>query len=398
MEQMDFFGFPRADGTVGARNYVLVLPGGYVADKICDFVRGVRTVRRANPGMDQTPRDRETAARTLRGMGTNPNVAAVIVHDGGLTSDYPEYNADALAQAIAASGKPVEVVKAVTEGGTLESIARGAKVATLLARDASRLRRERFGLDKLCLSVKCGWSDPTSGIAGNPVVGYLYDRLVEAGGTALFGETVETIGAEHILAKRAVNLSVKAALLAATQAVEETSLGLGVDIRNINPVPANKEAGLTTLEEKSLGALHKSGSQPIQGVLEYAERPPGPGLYFVDNSPTPLSIYPGYAAAGSQLSMWQLGGGGIPNLSVLHPSPAPMMPLMWLTANPSTNERCRGSIDFYSGTVITGEETIEEAGERLVRLIAEIASGTLTYSETMNYVEQADFYSLDRAF
>lgn len=395
---MDFYGYPRPDGSVGARNFVLVLPGGFVADKICEFVRGVRTLRRANPGMDQSPRDRETAARTLVGLGLNPNVAAVIVHDGGLTSEYPEYNALALAERIAQSGKPVEVVSTIKEGGTIEAIARGAKVATLLARDASRLRRERFGLDKLCLSVKCGWSDPTSGIAGNPVVGYVYDRLVAEGGTALFGETVEVIGAEQHLARRAASPAVAEAILAAVAAVEQESLALGVDIREINPVPANKKAGISTLEEKSLGALYKSGTAPIQGVLAYGERPPGKGLYFVDNSPTPLSIYPGYAAAGSQLSMWQLGGGGIPNISVLHPSPAPVMPLMWLTANASTYERCRVSIDFYSGSVIEGRESIEEAGERLLALVAEIASGTLTYSETLNYVEQADIYSLDRVF
>ncbi|MDA8219473.1 MAG: UxaA family hydrolase, partial [Dehalococcoidales bacterium] len=372
---VDFLGFPRSDGSVGARNYVLVIPGGFIAEKICDFVRGVRTVRRSNPGMDQTPRDRETAARTLVGIGMNPNVGAVIVHDGGLTSEYPEFSADAMANAIAATGKPVEVVKAVDEGGTIEAIARGAKVATLLARDISRARRERFGLDKLCLSVKCGWSDPTSGIAGNAVVGYLYDRLVDAGGTALFGETVEVIGAEHLLAKRGATPAVAEGILRAVDAVERVSLDLGVDIRNVNPVPANKEAGLSTLEEKSLGALYKSGWRPISGVLQYGERTPGKGLYFVDNSPTPLSIYPGYAAAGSQLSMWQLGGGGIPNISVLHPSPAPIMPLMWLTANARTNERCRGSIDFYSGTVIEGAESVEEAGERLLALVAEIASG-----------------------
>jgi len=395
---MDFFGFPRPDGSVGARNHVLVLPGGYVADRICDLVAGVSTVRRANPGMDQTPRDRATVARTLVGLGRNPNVAAVIVHDGGLTSDYPEFAADALAAAIAASGKPVEVVKVAQAGGTLEAATRGAKVARLLVREASRLRRERFGLDKLCLSLKCGWSDPTSGIAGNPVVGYLYDRVVDAGGTALFGETVEIIGAEHILARRAATPAVGEAILAAADAVEREALRLGVDIRNVNPVPANKEAGITTLEEKSLGALYKSGTRPIQGVLAYGERPPAPGLYFVDNSPMPMSTYPGYAAAGSQLSLWQLGGGGIPNISVLHASPAPLMPLAWLTANPNTYERCRGSVDFYSGTVIEGTESVAQAGERLVQLVAEIASGTLAYSETLNYVEQADFYNLDRVF
>ncbi len=395
---MEFFGFPRPDGSVGARNYVLVLPGGLVADKICDLVRGTCTLRKPNPGMDATPRDRATARRTLLGLGLNPNAAAVIVHNGGLTSDYPEFDAYALAEQLAASGKPVEVVDVVKAGDAFAAIAQGARLATLFVRDASRLRREAFGLDKLCLSVKCGWSDPTSGIVGNAVVGYLYDRVVAAGGTALFGETVETIGAEHILARRAATPAVGEALVRAAAAVEQVALAAGVDIRNINPVPANKEAGITTLEEKSLGALYKSGSQPIQGVLAYGERPPGTGLYFVDNSPMPLSTYPGYAAAGSQVGMWQLGGGGIPNQTVLHPSPAPLMPLMWLTANPATYARCRLSIDFYSGTVSEGAESLAEAGERLLRTVVEVASGTLTLSETLNYVEAAELYMLDRVF
>jgi altronate dehydratase large subunit len=395
---MDFYGFPRPDGSVGARNWVLVLPGGYIADQVGNLVRGVCTLRRANPGMDQTPRDRETAARTLVGCGLNPNVAAVIVHDGGYTSDYPEYNADAMAARIARSGKPVEVVKTAQAGGTLEAVAKAAKLATLLARDASRVRRERFGLDQLCISLKCGWSDPTSGIAGNPAVGYLYDRIVDAGGTALFGETVEVIGAEHLLSRRGATPEIGRAIVDATLSVERVALEAGVDIRNVNPVPANKEAGITTLEEKSLGALYKSGNRPVRGVLQYGERPPGKGLYFVDNSPMPMSTYPGYAAAGSQLTLWQLGGGGIPNISVLYPSPATFMPLMWLTANASTYARCRGSIDFYSGDVIEGTASLEEVGERLVAAVAELASGTLTYSETLNYVEQADIYGLDRVF
>lgn len=395
---MEFFGFRRPDGSVGTRNHVVILPGGYVADNICALVRGTSTIRRANPGMDATPRDKETVARTLVGIGQNPNAAAVIVHNGGLISDHPEFDAYRLAEQIAATGKPVEVLDVIKAGGTLEAVVQGAKLAAFLVRDASRLRREPCGLDALCLSVKCGWSDPTSGIAGNAVVGYLFDRVVDAGGTALFGETIEIIGAEHILAKRGADPAVGEAILATADAMEKLALSTGADVRNINPVPANIAAGITTLEEKSLGAMFKSGTRPIAGVLRYGERPPGRGLYFVDNSPMPLSIYPGYAAAGSQLSMWQLGGGGIPHLSVLHPSPAPLMPLMWLTANARTFERCRLSMDFFSGGVLEGRETVAEAGERLLRTVVDLASGTLALSETLNYTEQADFYTLDPVF
>ena len=395
---MEFLGFPRPDGSVGIRNYVLVIPSGLIATKICESVNGVRTIVTANFALGCTARDRQTVARTIVGLGANPNVAAVIVHNGSPGSDYPELSAEALASQIAKTGKPVEVLDVAREGGAFEAIARGVKVARHLVHQASRMRREPFGLDKLCLGVKCGWSDPTSGMAGNPAIGYLFDRIVDAGGTALFGETTEIIGAEHVLARRAANEQVAKAILDAADFIDRRALATGEDIRTVNPIPANIEAGISTLEEKSLGAIHKAGSRPIQGVLKYGERPPGKGLYFVDNWASHLSIYLGYAAAGAQMGIFQLGGAGMPNLWVLNPSASAIAPLIWTTANPTTYSRCEGSIDFYAGTVIEGKETPEEAGERLLRVVVEIASGALACSETLNYVEPADYYLLDPVF
>ena len=150
-------------------------------------------------------------------------------------------------------------------------------MARRFACEVSKQRREPCDLGKLSIGVKCGSSDPTSGIAGNPAVGYLYDRLVEAGGVAMFGETTEIIGAEQALARRCVDDGVAGELLAAVDRMETRAMASGQDIRTVNPVPANIAAGITTLEEKSLGAVHKAGSTPIQGVLKYAERPPGAG-------------------------------------------------------------------------------------------------------------------------
>ncbi len=396
---MEFRGYPRPDGSVGIRNYVLVIPEGLVASKICEFVPGTRTVTSAKAGAGFTSRDRETIARTLFGLGLNPNVSSVIVQGGSPKAGYPELRTERLAQEIAKSGKRVEIVDAVKEGGTLEAIQKGIKIARELVFDASRVRREPFGLGKLSLGVKCGHSDPTSGMVGNPVVGYLFDRVVDAGGVAMFGETTEIIGAEHILARRAVNRQVGEEILARASYIEKRALSTGEDIRTMNPVPDNIAAGISTLEEKSLGAIYKAGHQPIEGVLDFAERPKKPGLYFVDSWMGIPSIFPGFAASGAQLTLFQHGGGaGAPQNHVLDPSPAVVSPMLWTSANPITYAQTKGSLDFYSGTVIEGKETLEQAGERLVNLVSEIASGTLTRGETINYNGPIEIYTIDPIF
>ncbi|MHB1134511.1 MAG: UxaA family hydrolase [Chloroflexota bacterium] len=395
---MEFLGFPRPDGSVGIRNYVAVLPGGLIATKICEMVPGTKTICTPNHGAGLTSRDRESVARLLIGLGRNPNVAAVIVHNGSPGAGYPELKPQRLIDEIARSGKPVHFLDVGGSGGGLSAIVEGVRVARQFVWQASRVRRQPFGLDKLSLGVKCGASDPTSGLAGNPAVGYLYDQVVAAGGIAMFGETTEIIGAEQSMARRAVDEETAQRILAAAEFVEKRALAVGEDIRTINPVPANIAAGITTLEEKSLGAIHKAGHHPIAGALAYGERPPGPGLYFVDNWMNHLSIFPGYAAAGAQVTIFQLGGGGIPERVVLDPSPAVVAPLLWATANPLTYERCREGIDFYSGTVITGDELPEQVGERLVRLVLEISSGGLTHGETLDYADPAEIYRLDPVF
>ncbi|MHB1007505.1 MAG: UxaA family hydrolase [Chloroflexota bacterium] len=396
---MQFLGFPRADGSVGARNYILVIPGGLIAAKICDFVPGTRTIVTSNAGGGLTSRDRETVARTLIGLGKNPNVAGVIVHNGTTTAGYSELRPLRLASEIAKSGKPVELIDVAKEGGTLEAIARGIRVARQFVFEASRVRREPFGLDRLVVGVKCGSSDPTSGMAGNPAIGYLFDRIVDAGGTAMFGETTEIIGAEHVLVQRAADSKTADSLLSAVRFVEERSIATGEDIRTINPVPVNIAAGISSLEEKSLGAIHKSGHHQLQGVLKYAEQPTGRGLFFVDNWMGNLSIFTGYAASGAQLSLFQLGGGGrTGGKGILESPPAVVAPVLWASANPITYERSGDSLDFYSGTVIEGRETPEEVGQRLVQVVADIASGTLSRGETVNHSDPTQIYTLDPVF
>jgi altronate dehydratase large subunit len=361
---------------------------------MCNFVIGCKTIVTADTGSGRSKRDRETIARTLIGLGMNPNVASVIVHGRGLGSGYPELNVNRLADEIAKTGKRVEVLDD-PNASTLDLIGRGINLAREMVQEASRLRRKEFDDSNLCIAVKCGLSDTTSGIVGNPVVGYVFDKLVSKGGTALFGETTEIIGAEHILARRAVNEEVAKAILKAAKETEERAKAIGEDIRTINPVPANIAGGITTLEEKSLGAIAKSGSMPIQGVLKYGERPKGRGLYFVDCWMGTYSIFLGYAASGAQIVLYQLGGGGMAGDTILYSSGGFIVPLLWLTANPKVYKRFSNNIDFYSGTVIEGKETIQEAGERLYNLILDVASGTMTKAETLAHVDPNQIYLVD---
>lgn len=387
---MSFFGYIRPDGSVGTRNYVLVIPQGLIAKSICDFVAGTRTIQTVDHGSGRTANDRERIARVLIGLGRNPNVASVIVHAASPGVGYPELKAERLADEIAASGKRVEVIDPVKDGGVYEAIAKGIRLARLMVHEASKLRRVETGDEHLCLGVKCGYSDTTSGIAGNPVVGYLFDKIVKAGGTAFFGETTEIIGAEHALAKRAATPDVAKAILNAVAHREALAKSTGLDIRTINPIPANIKGGLSSLEEKSLGAIHKAGTSPLQGVLQYAEKPKGKGLFFVDNWMGSYSIFAGYAAAGSNLVMFQLGGGGLAGRNLLEGSPSVVSPFLWLTSNPKTYAMAKDNIDFYSGTVIEGKEDPQQVGERLYQTVIDIASGTLSRSETLTFVEPID--------
>jgi len=395
---MNFLGYPRPDGSAGIRNYVLVIPWGFLAAKICDLVDGTRTILTADHGSGRTSRDRETIARTLIGLGRNPNVAAVIIHTQGVGAGYPELKPTRLAEEIARSGKRVEILDAVKEGSTLRTLEKGVHLAREMVLEASRIRRQPSDLSNLAIGVKCGHSDTTSGIAGNPVIGNLFDRIVAAGGTAFFGETTEIIGAEHVLAKRGINAEVSRQILEAAARTEAIAKSTGEDIRTVNPVPSNIAGGISSLEEKSLGAIHKSGSSPIQGVLKYGERPGGKGLFFVDNWMSMGSIFPGYAASGAQLVIFQLGGGGMVGNDLLHTSTAVVSPLMWTTANPKTLARAPTSIDFYSGTVIEGKDTIEKAGAKLLKLVLDIASGTMTKVETLRHTDPSQIYLMDPCF
>jgi len=392
-----FFGYHRPDGSVGIRNVVLILPimkqMNLLAKKISDFVPDTKAfISTGEAG--RTLEDRRLYYRVLTGLALNPNVGAVLVIGASKSAGYDELKADNVIQAIEKAGKPIEVLMSAEEGGTYSSLSKGLKMARHLVWQASRNVREKAGLSRLSLGVKCGLSDSTSGICGNPVVGGVFDKVVRAGGRSIFSETTEIIGAEDILARRAKNKTVAEKLLHCVARLEEKAKATGEDIRTTNPIPENIAGGLTTLEEKSLGAIAKSGNEALEDVLQYAERMDDPGLYFMDGWMSSYSLPVGFVASGVQLFLYQLGGQGVPGPDFPPPaiSSGIVAPIMYLTGNSQTYSRNTDMFDFNSGTVLENSESYEACVDRLLKQILEIASGAKTRAETINYDDPIELY------
>ena len=293
---------------------------------------------------------------------------------------------------IVASGKPVDTVFIDECGGFYSALGECMRKGRHMASLASEVFRQEVDFGRLCLGVKCGHSDATSGMSGNPAIGYVFDRLVEAGGSAMFGETTEVIGAEHLLAPRFADESERGRFLAAVRRVEEEAKSTGEDIRTINPIPANIKAGITTLEEKSLGAIVKGGSKPLN-YIEYAEEPTKKGLFFMDAWMSSTTMFPAFAAAGAVLTIFQMGGGWHPDNSF--PPGAfngVVAPTLYATGNPRTWAKMEQEMDYSSAPIITDKESVASAGERLIDLVCKIASGKVTKAETLSVYEGPEIY------
>ena len=392
-----FLGYQRPDGSVGIRNYVLILPVqrqvNIVAQKIAEIIPDTKAFIFAGE-MGRPRDDRLTIYRTLVGLGLNPNAGSVLVVGSRREAGYEELKAEKIIEKISASGKRVEVLMLAEEDGFYCALGKGIKLAREMVWEISQALRSPFDFKHLKIGVKCGMSDSTSAICGNPAVGNLFDALITAGGSAIFSETTEVIGAEHILAKRAKNEAVKQKLLEAVKNTEEKAISTGEDIRATNPIPENIAGGLTTLEEKSLGAIVKSGTSPIEDVIQYAERITDPGLYFMDAWMSSLSLPTGYAASGAQLFLYQMGGQGIPGREFPAPavSSGVVIPIMYLTGNSNTYERAKDTIDFNSGTVLEDLESMDEVDKRLLNWVLKVASGAKTRAETINYDDPIELY------
>lgn len=380
---MEFMGFQRENGEIGVRNYVAVIPtvgcANEVAEAIADRVPGSKPLLH-HQGCCMIQSDIEVVERTLMGLGSNPNVAAVVLVGLGCES----VSIDKVGDGIAETGKPVESVVIQDIGGFSKAVEKGVEAAKKGVEHAKRFKRQSFDLSNLTVGIKCGSSDATSGIVSNPAVGLVIDRLIDEGGTAIFGEITEMIGAEHVLARRAKTPEIAEQVLKIVHEVEEKIKSLGVDIRGSNPTPGNIRGGLSTIEEKSLGAIVKGGSKPIQGVLDYGEKPEGKGLYIMVSPGREIEFLTGPVAGGAQIMIFTTGRGA--------PQGYPIAPVIKVCGNPRTSEKLLEHIDVDVSDVITENKTLEEAAEKVFEKLVKVASGEKTKAEIIGYDKTVDIY------
>ena len=267
---MEFMGYVRPDGKVGARNYVAVIPSvtcaNDVANAICHQVQGTITYLH-HQGCCQMPPDLERVTDTLISLGMSPNVGAILIVSLGCEGTDHER----MYKELSATGKHVEIIHIQELGGVSKAIQLGTDIARKLVIEISGLQRQPVDVSKIVMAIKCGASDTTSGMASNCVIGYVADKLVDLGATVIFGETTEFLGGEHLLARRAVNKEVADKIYEIVTNMENRAKSIGCDMRKGQPTPGNIAGGLSSIEEKSLGAIVKSGTRPIQGVLEYPQ-------------------------------------------------------------------------------------------------------------------------------
>ena len=367
----EFVGYARAKGRAGTRNHLLILSvtglTGPTAARIAERVRPSLCLGTPH-GSGIIGDDGATHDRILEGFAVHPNVGAVLV----IGADPPKVTK--IADAAADAARLVEALS-LDECGhdALTLVDRGIRAAAGLLRKISRQRRRPLPLEDLFLALECGRSDPSSGLVTNPLVGLISDSVVEAGGTAVIGETTEWLGAEHRLVARAKNAEIAEMIRTAATRREAMAIQAGIDLIGENPSLTNIEAGLSTIEEKSLGAIAKSGKSPISGVVAYGQAPSASGLWLMDAPAYAPESLTGFAAAGANLVLFTTGVGNSYGSA--------LMPTIKLSANPETTNRLREQLDCDASDVLTGKRRLDEAAADLHSLAVDIASGSLTWAE-----------------
>jgi altronate dehydratase large subunit len=382
---MSFLGFPRKDGSVGVRNHIgiisVVVCANDVTLKIAQQVEGAVAFLH-DQGCTQTLVDLDQVTRTLVNLGKNPNLAGVLLVSLGCESVL----IDEIRSKIAESGKPVKTLGIQKTGGMLPAIAEGSRIAQEMVIEASQIKREEFDDSHLIIGVKCGASDTTSGLISNPVAGAAFDLLYDHGGTCVFGETTEFLGAEHILMRRAATPEVKQKIEDIVNRMEQRAKMMGVDMRGGQPTTGNIKGGLTTIEEKSLGAIVKAGTKPIQDVYEYGNKITKKGLYIVDSPGREPEFLTGIAAAGVQIIIFSTGIGA--------PQGFPFVPVLKITGNLNTQKYLSDHIDKFIKLPEEGENTIAQAGEEIYEEIKAIASGKKTKAEVLGYGQFSNIFTV----
>jgi (2R)-sulfolactate sulfo-lyase subunit beta len=378
VEKMEkqIFGYRRENGKVGIRNHVIILPVDDISNAACEAVskqvQGTLALPHAYGRLQYGP-DLDLHFRTMIGTGSNPNVAAVIVI--GIEENWTKKIADGIAE----TGKPVSYFS-IEGNGDFETIKNASWKAKEYIQWASELQREPVELKDLTISIKCGESDTTTGLGSCPTVSQAVDRLVDAGATVFFGETSELTGGEHLIRNRMATPELEDKFMAIFDDYIGEIISKGVDLLGSQPTQGNIAGGLSTIEEKALGNIAKTGSKQVIGVLEPAEAPAnGNGLYFMDTSSAAAECITLMAAAGAVLHLFPTGQGNIIG--------NPIEPVIKVTANPNTAATMSEHIDVDVKGLLSREISLEEAGDALMETICRTINGRLTSAEALGHRE-----------
>ena len=375
-------GYLRPDGRKGIRNVVavayLVECAHHVARRIVDKSDDLDVHLIGFPGCYPNA----YALRMMKAIGEHPNVGGVLLISLGCEG----FNREELAATIAAAGRSVETLVIQQNGGTAQTIAKGLEAVARLKEKAAAVPRAPMAVEELVVATICGGSDGTSGITANPAVGRCFDKLVEVGAACIFEETGELIGCEHIMAERAVTPELGREIEDCVAKAERyyTIMGFG------SFAPGNAEGGLTTQEEKSMGAYSKSGASPIVGLIKPGDVPPSGGLYLLDVVPDgePRFGFPNISdnaeiveliACGAHVTLFTTGRGSVVGSAI--------SPVIKICANPDTYRRMSADMDIDAGRILTGEATLDEVGEEIFRKVLRTAQGERTCSEAMGHQE-----------
>jgi len=379
-----FEGWRRENGRMGVRNHVLILPvddiSNAAAEGVARNIQGTLAIPHAY-GRLQFGADLDLHFRTIIGTGCNPNVAAVVVI--GIEPGW----AGKVAEGIAKTGKPVEAF-AIEQNGDINTIAAASRAAYRMVRHATGLKKTRAPLQELWVSTKCGESDTTSGLGSCPTVGDSFDKLWENGNTLVFGETSEITGGEHLVAARCRTPEIRDQFMAMFnryQAVIEANKTS--DLSESQPTKGNIEGGLTTIEEKALGNIQKIGKKcTVDGVLDKAEEPTHPGLWFMDSSSAAAEMVTLCAASGFAVHTFPTGQGNVIG--------NPIVPVIKLTANPRTQRTMSEHIDVDVTGLLQKKMNFDQAGDALLDCIIRTADGQFTAAEILGHRE----FSLTRLY
>lgn len=374
-EQRRLTGYRRPDGTVGIRNHVVVLPvddlSNAAAEAVARVVPGTLALPHAY-GRLQFGADLDLTFRTLIGTGANPNVAAAVVI--GIEPKWTER----VAEGIAKTGKPVHSLS-IEGAGDLRVVEQASRVAAQFLQDASELVREPAERRELMLSIKCGESDTTSGLGSCPTTAEVVDRWVDAGGTVLFGETSELTGGEQLIAQRCVDHEARAKFQRIYDEYLEVIESTGANLLGSQPTQGNIAGGLSTIEEKAMGNIAKTGSRPVVDALGPAEPPTRPGLNFMDTSSAAAECVTLMAAAGAVVHLFPTGQGNVIG--------NPIEPVVKLTANPTTAQTMSEHIDLDCSGLLRRDYTLAEAGRQLLDVVDRTVGGRLTCAEALGHRE-----------